>query len=142
MGMAVATGSVAGSSSSWNPHVFQQSAVAQVQAATAPARPPRGKRSRGQATQPQDKKRRQPQVQEERTMPEASEEDWKRRIEHRTAAVEYIKTTNQYQRFAADREKGVEKDKTRPKTPDPEDRTVSKRGWEKSVQRWRMDLQQ
>ena len=75
-------------------------------------------------------------------MPEASEEDWKRRIEHHTAAVDYIKTTSQYSRFAADREKGVEKDKTRPKTPDPEDRTVSKRDWEKSVQRWRMDLQQ
>ena len=132
---AVAPGSVAGSSSSWDPHGFQ--------ARAAPARPPRGKRGRGPATGPQAKKKPKPPVQEERTMPEASEEDWKRRIEHRTAAVEYIQTTNQYQRFSSDREKGVEKEHTdRPQTPDPEDRTVSKRDWEKSVQRWRMALQQ
>ena len=60
------------------------------------------------------------------------EEDWQRRIRHRRAAVNHIKCTPEY--VAANAHS------SRPHTPDPEDRNVSKRSWEKSVQAWRRDL--
>merc|ERR1712217_735891 len=109
---------------SWSPHVLQ--AYSTGKTPSAPAKLPKGKRSRAQVQPTQDKKRRQPPaVNEERAVPEASEDDWKRRIEHRINAIDYIMTTNQYQRFKQDREQGIEREgKTRPKTPDPEDRTA------------------
>ena len=61
-----------------------------------------------------------------------TEEDWERRIRHRRAAVNHIKCTPEY--VAANAHS------SRPPTPDPEDRNVSKRSWEKSVQAWRRDL--
>ena len=61
------------------------------------------------------------------------EEDWQRRIRHRRAAVTHIKCTPEY--VAANAHS------SRPRTPDPEDRNVSKRSWEKSVKAWRRDLQ-
>ena len=59
--------------------------------------------------------------------------NWQRRIRHRRAAVTHIKCTPEY--VAANAHS------SRPRTPDPEDRNVSKRSWEKSVKAWRRDLQ-
>ena len=58
-------------------------------------------------------------------MPLASEETWKERIDHRITAVKHIKSTLAYYyslRFA-----------DRPRSPDPCDRTLSKRDWENDV---------
>lgn len=61
-----------------------------------------------------------------------TEEDWERRIRHRRAAVTHIKFTPEY--VASNTHF------SRPRTPDPEDRKLSKRSWEKSLQAWRRDL--
>ena len=58
-------------------------------------------------------------------------EDTARRILKRKNAVDAIKQQPEY----------AECDPlVRPRTPDPEDLTLSKRDWEKMVQRWRADL--
>ena len=62
-----------------------------------------------------------------------TEADWQRRCSHRRAAVGYVKSTWEYKASAAN--------SSRPPTPDPEDRNISKRVWEKSIQTWRCDLQ-
>ena len=61
-----------------------------------------------------------------------TETDWQRRIGHRRATVSYVKSTWEYKASAAN--------SSRPSTPNPEDRDVSKRAWEKSIQTWRQDL--
>jgi len=68
-----------------------------------------------------------------------TEEDWQRRLAHRKAAIDFVKTTPQYLEFDnIQRHRGL--DDTEPLTPDPTDRNVSKRQWEKSVQNWRVAL--
>ena len=62
--------------------------------------------------------------------PIASDSDWDRRHQHRIAGVGYVKSTAQYINYGDGR----------PKTPDPMDRSLSKREWEKSVQLWRSAL--
>merc|ERR1712039_379949 len=134
----------AGSAPAWTPHnLFERGAS---KPSTTQARQQKNKRTRGGATTPAtDKKRRPPQAQnntdEGRAMPEVAEEDWQRRIQHRSAAVHYIKSTATYQKLAVAREQGLAEAATRPRTPDPTDRSVSKRDWEKSVQKWRSELQ-
>ena len=61
-----------------------------------------------------------------------TETDWLRRLSHRRKAVCSIKSTLEYKASAASTR--------RPPTPDPEDRSVSKRGWEACVQKWRREL--
>ena len=61
-----------------------------------------------------------------------TEADWQRRISHRRAVVSYVKSTWEYKAAAAN--------SSCPSTPDPENRDVSKRKWEKSIQTWRRDL--
>ena len=61
-----------------------------------------------------------------------TEADWQRRLSHRRAVVSYVKSTWEYKASAAN--------SSRPPTPNPEDRNVSKRMWEKSIQTWRRDL--
>ena len=62
-----------------------------------------------------------------------TEADWQRRVSHRCATVRYVKSTWEYKASAAN--------SSRPSTPNPEDRDVSKRVWEKSIKTWRRDLQ-
>ena len=59
----------------------------------------------------------------------ASEAVWQRRILKRITAVRAIKSNPEYAVCAA-----------RPSTPDPHDRTITKRRWETSVQIWRAAL--
>ena len=65
---------------------------------------------------------------------EVSEATWARRLRKRTEGVEAIKRSEDYLQVTAD------PSHPRPKTPDPHDRKVSKRSWERSVQVWRLDL--
>merc|ERR1712217_987540 len=82
----------------------------------APVRPSRGKQSHASVQSTQARKGRS-HCERMRTMPEASEEDWKRRKEHRVAAIDHIKLTIAYQRFKGDPDQGIEREgKSRPKT--------------------------
>ena len=74
--------------------------------------------------------------------PNATEEDWARRKEHRRQSVRYIKNTKKYIKYAADDILGiVPEDLIRPITPDAENEKTSKRAWENNVISWRVDLQ-
>ena len=59
---------------------------------------------------------------------------WQRRSAHRAAGVAAVKRSADYISATADPRV------PRPKTPDPTDRKLSKRAWERGVQQWRMDL--
>ena len=74
--------------------------------------------------------------------PEATEEDWARRLEHRHAGVSYVKSTEEYAAFDAARADGrLDASITSvPRTPNAENREVSKRKWEESIQLWRSAL--
>ena len=64
----------------------------------------------------------------------ATDEEWDRRIAKRTAQVEWDKQVNwRYRRLIA---AGTD----RPPTPDPTDRTVSKRSWDTALVHWRQGL--
>ena len=66
-------------------------------------------------------------------------EDWQRRVEIRKAAVVSIKASVEYRSLQADREAGDDMDAI-PDTPNPHDREISKRSWEKKVMDWRNAL--
>jgi len=72
-----------------------------------------------------------------RTLPEASNEDWERRLQKRHNIVALIKETPEYRAFSAHRA-GPRRAALR--TPSPNDRSVSKRQWEDKVQKWRTAL--
>ena len=76
----------------------------------------------------------------QREVPDATEEDWTRRVEHRSNGVLYVKSTGSYQAMSRARASGRLREPPAPLTPDPTDRTVSKRRWEKSMQEWRTAL--
>ena len=61
---------------------------------------------------------------------------WLRRLDKRQHAVHSIKKKPEYMFWLA------KHDGVRPLTPDPQDAKVSKRQWERSVQRWRRALQE
>ena len=63
------------------------------------------------------------------TTPNGDENDWQRRLSHRLAGVRSVKTSSDYAACCA-----------RPPTPDPYDRTVTKRRWERSIQEFRQAL--
>ena len=60
-----------------------------------------------------------------------SEEEWQRRQETRRAIVARMKESPEYMTLQTS---------CRPATPDPTDRTISKRFWETKVQAWRNAL--
>lgn len=70
-----------------------------------------------------------------------SDEDWARRHEKRTNVVQSIKTTPEYETMADLRGQGL-LSTAAPGTPNPHDRTISKRKWESLVMNWRTDLKQ
>ena len=61
------------------------------------------------------------------------EETWRNRCRHRQNGVCAVKRGVNYIIAEAS---GIH----RPKSPDPQDRRLSKREWEKTVQRWRLEL--
>ena len=64
-----------------------------------------------------------------------SEADWERRLRKRHAAVAHVKSTSDY--------RICEREDLLVNPPfEPGDRTVSKRKWERNIQRWRRALQQ
>jgi hypothetical protein len=79
---------------------------------------------------------------------EVSEEDWVRRLQKRRNAVASTKLTPEYLEFASMRARGqrplqAESEDaalSSPRTPEPDDRTVSKRRWEELVRTWRAGL--
>lgn len=68
-------------------------------------------------------------------LPEASEEEWQHRIKKRHLAVSLVRASPEYQ--AAKAANALEE---APRTPDPQDRTVSKRRWEEEVRTWKVCL--
>jgi len=74
-------------------------------------------------------------------MPEATEEEWQHRVELREKSVSVVKATPEYRWCAEARaqSKGVDAE---PHTPDPRDRTVSKRHWKYLLQQWRCAIHQ
>lgn len=74
---------------------------------------------------------------------EDTEEDWRRREEKRRAAVALTKATPEYEAFCrAACGAGGPKDmgEAAPRTPPPDDRSISKRAWESKVMNWRAAL--
>ena len=63
-----------------------------------------------------------------------NEETWERRMGHRAAGVAAVKRSKQYVIVTEN------PNTARPRTPDPTDRKLSKRAWERRMQQWRMDL--
>jgi len=71
-------------------------------------------------------------------MPEATEEEWQHRIQMRCRAVQQIKSTPEYRVHCERKKEGLKLDDLEPKTPDPADRTVSKRTWKYQLHQWRL----
>eukprot|EP00928_Gymnodinium_smaydae_P068990 TRINITY_DN5232_c0_g2_i1.p2 TRINITY_DN5232_c0_g2~~TRINITY_DN5232_c0_g2_i1.p2 ORF type:complete len:297 (+),score=57.26 TRINITY_DN5232_c0_g2_i1:132-1022(+) len=71
-----------------------------------------------------------------------SDEEWQRRVEKRCAIVASTKELPAYQALLAERELRRERGSpsrspSAPRTPDPHDRGISKRSWEKAIADWR-----
>eukprot|EP00927_Polykrikos_kofoidii_P050572 TRINITY_DN44467_c0_g1_i1.p1 TRINITY_DN44467_c0_g1~~TRINITY_DN44467_c0_g1_i1.p1 ORF type:complete len:345 (+),score=64.04 TRINITY_DN44467_c0_g1_i1:207-1241(+) len=77
-------------------------------------------------------------------LPEATEEDWKRRVAKRHGAVASTKATPEYVAHSERTLQAGNADAREfaaiPRTPDAEDRGVSKRKWEDDIRRWRAAL--
>lgn len=63
------------------------------------------------------------------------EDTWQRREAHRAEGVAAVKRSRHYLTVTEDT------GNARPKTPNPRDRTLSKRGWERGMQVWRFKLE-
>jgi hypothetical protein len=72
-------------------------------------------------------------------MPEATEEEWQHRVEVREKSVAISKETTVYQWYSGLKPREARVD-GEPMTPDPRDRTVSKRRWKYLVQCWRTSM--
>jgi len=76
-----------------------------------------------------------------RRLPEASEGTWQRRAEKRQLSVTAGKATPEYAAYTAAIPQ-EHRTSENPRTPDPMDRTVSKRQWDEGVRLWRLALRQ
>mmetsp|Transcript_73953 Transcript_73953/g.130631 ORF Transcript_73953/g.130631 Transcript_73953/m.130631 type:complete len:328 (+) Transcript_73953:85-1068(+) len=76
-------------------------------------------------------------VQSEAT--EATEEEWEHRAEMRSKAISLGKATAEYQRYAS-LKKPSERQEGEPSTPNPLDRSISKRAWKFATTQWRNAL--
>eukprot|EP00427_Karlodinium_veneficum_P018236 CAMPEP_0169124248 /NCGR_PEP_ID=MMETSP1015-20121227/34221_1 /TAXON_ID=342587 /ORGANISM="Karlodinium micrum, Strain CCMP2283" /LENGTH=240 /DNA_ID=CAMNT_0009187647 /DNA_START=71 /DNA_END=793 /DNA_ORIENTATION=- len=76
---------------------------------------------------------------QKRQMPFATDQEWEQRIQKREKEVDTIKSLQSYRLYIEvfPPESRSEDD---PKTPDPRDRTVSKRMWKWNVEKWRLQL--
>jgi hypothetical protein len=73
-------------------------------------------------------------------MPEATEEEWEHRAQQRMRAVEMGKESKEYQLYCETGKGCGSGLSDEPKTPDPHDRTVSKRMWKFLLREWRSAL--
>jgi len=79
---------------------------------------------------------------EPRDLPEASDETWEHRIQTRHRNLQLGKSTREYQKFLEARDHFKDHhDIMEPLTPNPFDRSVSKRSWKYQVMQWRLALQ-
>lgn len=76
---------------------------------------------------------------QKRQMPFATDEEWEQRIQKREKEVETIKALQSYRLYIEVFPHDQRSDDD-PKTPDPRDRTVSKRMWKWNVEKWRLQL--
>lgn len=76
---------------------------------------------------------------QKRQMPFATDEEWEQRISKREKEVETIKALQSYKLYVEVFPPGARGD-DEPRTPDPRDRTVSKRMWKWNVEKWRLQL--
>ena len=90
-------------------------------------RPPQRRRRRRCAA------KKEPEPVQEQANEVCDEEEWARRLAHREEAVAAVKRSQDYRLVRGARV-------LRPKTPDPTDRAVSKRTWERGNQEWRKVL--
>lgn len=74
-------------------------------------------------------------------MPELTQEEWENRRATRQRAIEFGKATSEYARYSEVRMHG-EGEASGLATPDPLDRSISKRQWKYIVQQWRTKLKQ
>merc|ERR550537_1794173 len=74
-----------------------------------------------------------------RQMPFATDEEWEQRIQKREKEVETIKSLQSYRLYIEVFPHDQRGDED-PKTPDPRERTVSKRMWKWNVEKWRLQL--
>ena len=65
-------------------------------------------------------------------------QEWEQRVERRTYAVSLMKNTDLYR--LASMVAAIEGDDGAPRTPDPRDRSTSKRVWEAKVWKWKADM--
>ena len=68
------------------------------------------------------------------------DEDWETRLGHRMRCYAFVRRSPDYIDMERLRSNGFINASQRPRSPDPEDRSVSKRAWEKQVMRWRRAL--
>lgn len=80
-------------------------------------------------------------AQGQNSMPEASEEEWLHRAEKRGEAIALGKQTDAYRAFNELKPREM-REVDEPMTPDPTDRTVSKRTWKFNVQQWRNSIRE
>lgn len=74
-------------------------------------------------------------------MPELTQEEWENRRATRQRAIEFGKATSEYARYSEVRMLS-EPEASGLATPDPLDRSISKRQWKYIVQQWRTKLKQ
>lgn len=72
-------------------------------------------------------------------MPEATEEEWQHREERRMKDVEREKSYPDYEQYLKLVPK-ESRDDTCPKTPDPKDRSISKRQWKTITDTWKQGI--
>jgi len=70
-------------------------------------------------------------------MPEATEEQWEHRAQQRMRAMEIVKESKKYQLYCETGKGCGSGESDEPKTPDPHDRSVSKRMWKFLLREWR-----
>lgn len=70
-----------------------------------------------------------------------TEEDWQRRVEKRSISITAGKDTSEYRSYVQARPR-ITRRPSEPRTPDPRDRSISKRGWDEEVRLWRVALRQ
>lgn len=126
----------------WTPHVLERAAVAA--AVATPIRHRNVQKRLGDLrSQTPIGKRLRSAPESTRPFMEPSEEDWHRRNEKRHKAVAAIKMTPEYQSVMKKRmlemPGGVV---AAPRTPDPNDSSLSKRRWEADIMQWRSSLRQ
>lgn len=96
----------------------------------------------GRSAQQDNKRSRQAQQLEFEPEPVVvTEEDWQRRNQKRKNVIESIKSTPEYERMSESRRRSLAGIPA-PSTPDPDDRSISKRKWESLVIQWRGGVKQ